>query len=266
MFHLVVTCVGSKDQNYPGPSITQAIEPTGSEPFSVESLYEEWMSLLHNQLQANANAPTPLDLYQGDTWQAALEAYQEIQENKEDKKLWIISCGFGLVNATDSLCGYKCTFKNGETDSLYHRGRFIDMNQQEVKRKWWELLASQPILESDNPRTIHDLVNNAGSDDQIMIAASRDYLDAIYEDLKEINFEKSEPALCLIGFKGPSHFNPCVPKYLEQFVSSYSNFHDYHSFLSEKMDGCAMIQVHNRAAQYIIRQFQNGGRLHNDFP
>lgn len=271
MFHLIVTCVSSKDKKYHGPSIAQANKKAGTGNFSVNSLYKEWKQLLHNQLQANTNAPTPLDLYQKGTWKAACDAYDKINVNGKDKKLWIISCGFGLVSATDKLCGYKCTFKNGETDSLYQRGRFIGMNQQEVKRKWWELLTSNPILKSNNPHTIHDLVNNAGTNDKIIIAAGKDYLDAIYEDLNKIILRNPSPILCLIGFKRlnfSNHFNffdPCIPQHLKPFVSSFFNFNNYHRFLKANMNTCNMTQAHNRAAQYIISQYQNGGQLCNIF-
>jgi len=131
VIHLVVTCTGTKYIG-PGLSIADAVTSLGNRRISICDLYGEWKSLLMVQLQATEGLRRARDLYRGATWQSALDAYNEIAG---PRRLWIISCGFGLLSEDDYVCWYAATFKSGKPDSLYERGRFNSGAAIEVNRK-----------------------------------------------------------------------------------------------------------------------------------
>lgn len=251
MIHLVVTCVGSK-KNGSGCSIVDAAYNTGPGLLQIDNLYSEWKSLLESQLQAKQGVTSAGQMYKGATWKAALHAYAEIDG---PKKLWIISCGFGLINNNERICKYAATFKGGKPDSIYQRGRFDKGDAEDLKSRWWEKLITEPPLGTARVHSIHGLVNCCTKDDIVIVAGGADYLGPIKVDLNLIR--KPKASLYLIGYKSTGfRLEPSPPEHLSGCVVPYTDGKKYRQFLADKLGKCSLIQVQNKAAHYLIKQIQ----------
>ena len=188
-----------------------------------------------------------------------MDAFRKINE---PAKLWIMSCGYGFINSEEKISGYKATFKPREEDSLYHKGFFSCISEDEVKKQWWNLLTKDRIIDTNNPRTIHELANRSKEDDKFLIAAGSDYYEAIYDDLSKIDISNNPPKIALVGIQRSfGGFNPKIPTQLEPFIQSYDNFSQVRELL-----GCSYIQVHPKSAEYLIEQFYNTGKFGVKFP
>jgi len=261
MIHLVVTCVGSKIKGH-GPSIVDAVRKVGVEQSKVEDLYGEWKTLLKSEMRSKSGLNSAKDMYRGATWSAALAAYQEI---KGPKTLWIISCGFGLIEESDQICKYAATFKNGESDSVYKKGRFSDIEEGESSTAWWRALIEDPPLGKSRICSLHQLVKSCDESDTVIIAAGADYLGAVSADLEMIS--DPEPTLYLIGYRRTgSELFPTLPLHLSDCVLPFSDGKKYRQYLKDKLGACSATQVHNKAVQYLIRHIQSRSPGLPEFP
>jgi len=261
MIHLVVTCVGSKISG-PGYSISDAIDKIGSGPLDVGDLYTEWKALISSQLQCNRGVKSAKEMYKGATWSAALNAYSEIEGAK---RLWIISCGFGLISEDEQICKYAATFKQGESDSVYKRGRFASGTAEKSKSEWWLALIESPPLGKSRIHSLHQLVDSCERDDIIVIAAGADYLSPISTDLNLIKEPKS--SFYIIGYKLTEvGMVPDPPAHLSNYIAPYRDGKKYRRFLKEQLGTCSATQVQNKAAQYLIQQIQEQKPVNVVFP
>lgn len=259
MFNLVVTCVGSK--NYEGSSIKKAIFNLANKGIkdNVEELFNEWKDMLTQHMNSFSSLPKAKEVYSGAMWNASIDALNGI---KEERQLWIMSCGFGFINSEETISGYHSTFKRRENDSLYNTDYFNRLKNNDVKKQWWNLLAEIGIIETNNPRSIHELVNNSKSTDVVLIAAGSDYYEAIFDDLNQIRISDELPKLAFVGIKRAKRkYEPEIPKRLKPYIQSYSNGRELREFL-----GCSAIQVQPRSASYLTQHYYNTGKLSYKFP
>ena len=259
MFNLVVTCVGSK--NYKGPSVRNTIINLARRGIKddVKELFNEWTNVLTQNIKSSPFLYEAKEVYKGAMWNASIDAFNEINE---DRQLWIMSCGFGFINSKEKISGYHATFKRRENDSLYDSDYFNRLKNIDVTRQWWNVLTGIGIVKTNHPRSIHDLVNNSKPTDTVLIAAGSDYYEAIYDDLNKINVSDKHPNLALVGIKRLNgKYEPHIPKKLEPYVQSYSNGKQLREFL-----GCSVIQVQSRSASYLIKQYNETGKLKYIFP
>ena len=258
MFNLIVTCVGSK--NFEGPSIGQVCRDLISRDVKndVDALFHEWKKTI-NEFKENAPSCSAKDLYKGPMWSASLEAFEEISG---PKRLWIISSGFGLISSMDRMCGYSATFKPGQRDSIYNKEFFTKTNANMVKREWWNLLSTEDMLErKQQPPSINELFNHSQERDVILIAAGKHYYEAIFDDLNQLNVSQHSPDLALIGVKKhDSGFNPRIPSKLSSHVIPYQDGSDLQKFLSPRY-GCSRIQIHQKTALHVIKQYNLSKRF-----
>jgi len=254
-----VTCVGSK--NYEGPSIRNTLDALierGKKNY-VEGLFREWKRTLLQHMHSSPTLPEARSIYRGALWNASLEAFKRIQE---PCNLWIMSCGFGFINAQEKISGYHATFKTGVEDSLFNSNYFNSMKKENVKKQWWNLLSDQGIIETTYPKSIHELVGSSNSKDVVLISAGSDYYEAIIDDLHKIDASQRLPKLAFVGIqKMNGNYNPEMPKKLELFIQSYSSGVDLRKFL-----GCSAIQIHAKSATYLIEQYNRTGKLEYMFP
>jgi hypothetical protein len=113
------------------------------------------------------------DLYMGDHWRAAVQAYQFAHRYSSRAELWIISAGYGLINAGAPIKSYSATFASGADDSVW-RGP-VDGDREACLRQWWSHMARGP--------TLPELVPAPG-DGTVVVAAGAAYLAAISADLE----------------------------------------------------------------------------------
>jgi hypothetical protein len=110
------------------------------------------------------------DLYLGDHWRAACDAYKLALRYSSRAELWVMSAGYGLIPGWKSLKSYGATFANGSADSIW-RGS-ADGDRQDHVRAWWQSLPHE--------ETLSGLLKGGGA---IMIAAGATYLDVLSVDL-----------------------------------------------------------------------------------
>lgn len=257
MFNLIVTCVGSK--NLHGPSIRDAkkkLNGYGGQN-DVQRLFQEWKGILNRNTKEN-KVIKAVDLYKGDMWKASLEAFDAISDKKQ---LWIISCGYGFINSEESISGYHSTFSNSKDDSIYDKQIFNAIPGLEVKRQWWSHLTNSGVIETDKPRSIHELVNNSKPSDVVLIAAGADYYEAIYDDLNQIDVTKDLPKLAFVGIKKSINgYTPAIPGKLIPFIQPYRD-----GIALRESFGCKMIEVQPRSALSLINHFEQTGELNFSF-
>jgi len=94
-FHLIITCVSQKNSKKEH-SILDPNIITGS----IEDVFYQWQSTLTN---SKLKPKTALKIYKGNLWNAYLDAWGIINNRHEDAKLWILSAGYGLINANEKI-------------------------------------------------------------------------------------------------------------------------------------------------------------------
>lgn len=192
-------------------------------------------------------------------WNASIDAFNRING---DKQLWIMSCGFGFINYEENISGYHATFRLRENDSLYNPDYFYRLKSNDVKKQWWNLLTERGILKTNNPQSIHELVNNSKPTDAVVIAAGSDYYEAIYDDLNKIKVSEELPNIALVGIKRNNRrYEPNIPRKLGPYIQSFSNGRRLREFL-----GCSAIQVQLKSASYLIEKYNKTGKLKYIFP
>ena len=114
------------------------------------------------------------ELYAGDHWRSALEAYRLALRFSPRAELWIISAGYGLISLTKRIKPYGATFASRSSDSVW-RGE-ADGGRRERLRLWWKRLGHEA--------TLADLLPRQG-DGALILALGREYLEALHDDLEQ---------------------------------------------------------------------------------
>jgi hypothetical protein len=84
------------------------------------------------------------DLYVGDHWSAARNAYREARRYSSRTELWVLSAGYGLTRGSAFVKPYSATFATGSRDSVW-RGP-SEGDRTAVLRLWWAALNHQVQL------------------------------------------------------------------------------------------------------------------------
>jgi len=261
MFNLVVTCVGKKDENYDGPSINESINNLTTRGINdnVDVLFEEWKETLIQKMKTFPVLPTAHELYKGGMWKASMDAYKSI---KCEKNLWVISCGFGLINGDDHICGYHATFDPNADDRIYNKQYFTTLKRTAINRSWWEHLTKNNIIETKRSHSLHELVKQSKEDDIIMVVAGKNYYEAIYNDLNQIKISDNFPNLRFVGIKRVGrNYDPDIPHHLHPYIIPYTDGTKLQAFLK-----CGMTQRHPKSARFLIDQYNKTGKLAYTFP
>ena len=135
-----------------------------------------------------------LDLYVGEHWSVAKEEYYR------DRMLWIISAGWGVINAETSICPYDATFSKGDDNSIFRSGNDEDGSIINQNREWWKILHEKRSLDLSLEKIFNEF-----SGDCFFIAASPQYLNVIEPeliDLKENGVITSENTFVITSGKG----------------------------------------------------------------
>jgi hypothetical protein len=114
------------------------------------------------------------DLYAGDHWRAACEAYRLARQYSSRAELWVVSAGYGLILSDTLIKSYGATFASGATDSVW-RG-LAEGDRRECLRNWWQKL--------DHQCAFADLFHEH-EDCALVIAAGAAYIDAFEPELEE---------------------------------------------------------------------------------
>ena len=256
-FHLVVTCVKRKKDL----SAEKVRLDTGVTRETVDQSYRGWLK----RLQAATLGCSAKDLYMGATWNAAIDAFNEIDRNIFKPHLWVVSCGYGLIGADDRITSYRLTFKHGEADSL------CSEQVQSEERKilvadWWDKLTVSPPLRQNQPSSLRELIYSLTSQDQLLMAAGEEYYSAVATDLSMADNGKVAKQCVFVGKAGI--FDVGFPEVFKQKHDSWPEGRcgDLMLRLGEEFGGCNKVQVLNRRAQYLIKNYFNRGIVPMIFP
>ena len=110
------------------------------------------------------------NLYAGDHWHAACEAYRITRRYSARAEFWVLSAGYGLFESNRLIKPYSATFASNSSDSVW-RG-LSDGDPQSCLREWWRGLRHEGSL-----------VDLLSKDGNVVIAGGAPYLNAIADDL-----------------------------------------------------------------------------------
>ena len=163
--HLITNCTSNKRKFCSKPPIALSEIKKNKN----ESVVKEWLELLHS----NKEKVTAIDLYLGDHWSIAREIY------KQNKLVWVISAGWGLINIETPIYPYNATFTKGEPNSISS----LDTSSSAMlqNRKWWNALQKRRRLEFTIEKLFEDF-----SGDYFFIAVSPQYIKVIEPELFEL--------------------------------------------------------------------------------
>jgi hypothetical protein len=164
--NIIVSCV--KNKKIKGISISQLKKG------EISKVYKEWFDLLEKNSGTKLKA---YQMYKGVTWNINVKLFDSIKDS--DKNLWIVSAGYGFINANKEISSYQSTFQNGDEDSLSNVVQDLNTN-----RNWWNLLISNPPSKNkDEIRSISHLFKNSNKDDKFIFILSKSYIESVLDDL-----------------------------------------------------------------------------------
>ena len=177
-FHFIVTCVSQKKVK----KFHSILDPE-IRPGSLEEVFSQWQDTLK---QSNIKQKTPLQLYNGGLWGSLLDSWGIINGRVQDAHLWIMSAGHGLIRAEDKIVPYDVTFQDsrGDVPSIFSKIDYVPMPsaRKKIRQGWWKQLIE---AKSDSPNSLEALIRRLDENDYAVIILGKDYLDAVYSDLRK---------------------------------------------------------------------------------
>ena len=220
--HLITNCTKNK-RNVISASTAMLSEIKETTCFS---RVHEWLKHIDG---CEKRVPA-LDLYVGEHWAVAKEEYNR------KRMLWILSAGWGVINAETPICPYDATFTKGDENSIFRSSKDEDESVINQNREWWKTLHEK----RSSDLTLEKLFNEF-SGDCFFIAASPHYLNVIEPELielKEKGIVTSENTFVITSGKGINE----ELKHLQYLVSE-----DFCSTL-----GGSRISLNIRLAKYLM--------------
>jgi len=163
--HIIVTCANRKRLPAPVSLLARSLPeaPVGERA-------SEWLRRLDH---SDGPLTVARDLYAGEHWSVVRSLLTVAGDGHVPVEVWVLSAGYGLVNASAKIRPYAATFSAGQADTVALKGS---------RGEWWRLLAEWAGPDEGAPRSLEQLANR--DPDAIVVAAlSPPYLDACSEDL-----------------------------------------------------------------------------------
>lgn len=247
-FYLVVTCVGEKI--CPPPKVRLSAQVTEG---TIQDVYRQWVQ----NLVAASTKRCAKDVYIGATWNAALSAFNEIDAQKFNPHLWVVSCGYGLIPATAEITSYGLTFKDREEESLCPMG-IRPEERKRLKALWWNKLITPTQLCLSTPSSIGGLINSMGPQDCLLMAAGADYYQAVSRDLATADRGRITQQCYFIG--NPDIFQGYESQdVFEHRLQTWVDRDGRRRSLKNEFGKCNNMQILNLSAQYLIKHYFNKG-------
>lgn len=160
--HFITSCTQSKSSKLGRPVSLSSIESNG------DLNVDEWLQkLFKNPPKAKA-----IDVYNGDHWSVA----KDILDKYADE-LWVLSAGYGLINANTEITAYDATFSAGSESSISnHFAQALSLKDR--NKYWWNKLTET----NDFTISLNYLFDQYKGD-IFVIAAAPAYLKVIQEDI-----------------------------------------------------------------------------------
>lgn len=175
-FHLIVTCVSQKKAKRSHSILDYDIE-LGSLP----SVCVQWKLKLANSSLKKVKA---VNLYTGSLWAALMDSWGVVNGRLSDAHLWVVSAGYGLISGDKEIVPYDITFQEPRSNvpsilSKISYSDAIDARRNTIQ-EWWSCLNGGGA----KPNNIESLLSTFSEDDYALFVMGKDYLDAVYQDLK----------------------------------------------------------------------------------
>ncbi|HEY4258779.1 MAG TPA: hypothetical protein VGM98_01410 [Schlesneria sp.] len=132
-------------------------------------------------------------LYAGEQWQISRSLTEIAAQRQLHARLWVVSAGYGLVRADESLKPYSATFSRSHPDSILSLPK---EPQATLLQRWWKALSSWRPIDS-GPRSIAEIADKF-PDVPLLIVASSTYLSALSDDIIDARNALSDEDLMTI--------------------------------------------------------------------
>ena len=120
--HFITSCTKSKAVKYgKALALSECSEHPGFGPSS-------WLC----ELSKREKQGPALEVYVGDHWSVSKDILVNYAQD-----LWVISAGYGLINAQKTIASYDATFSTGDRNSISNNLGF-DSHPKEQNKAWWE--------------------------------------------------------------------------------------------------------------------------------
>lgn len=213
-------------------TLSKAVKYGNALPLSECSEHPElspakWLSALSQR----AEKGPALEVYTGDHWSVS----KDILENYA-AELWVLSAGYGLINARNEIASYDATFSTGNINSVCNN-LGLDLLPQEQNRIWWNELT----LLNDNSLSLTELFERF-QNDIFIIAAAPTYINVVKQDIKESISSRllSKDNLLVI--------TSLIDKDLQDFSVVTRE-----KVRTHKAIGGSMVSLHTRVARHLLK-------------
>lgn len=187
MINLIVTC--TKDKRV---AVTDDCQLRNVRSHGLASRMREWSARL-SVAKARVLAR---DLYAGDHWAVA----REIQSSHFSVNTYVCSAGYGLIGIDDKVVPYSATFSRKHPDTVWSKGETAITSSD-----WWKRICDWKGLSGFGPRSITALAAKHPKT-PMLVVASKNYLNAVQEDLEAARDLLASPELLMILSTGTHHF------------------------------------------------------------
>lgn len=179
MINIVVTCTKKKRKGPEYPLYPEL--KLGSIHGNLNLRFNRWIEAIE---KVDAPGVSAKNLYVGDHWSVA----RSLNQPTSDIKLWVCSAGYGLITPESRIKPYSATFSMHNFDSV---GSSTEDNQT-----WWGMLNAyrgEEFCAISQPRSIEEIAS-ADPGSQILVIASKNYLNAIQKDVLKAISTLTEPS------------------------------------------------------------------------
>lgn len=186
--------------------------------------------------------PTTLarDLYVGSHWRESLACEASAIEHGFAAELWVLSAGYGLIGASESITPYAASFASG-SDSIQNLTWPSDFSGRQKAEEWWTLLhryRKRPGL-----RQFSEL---AKTKQPILLILSPEYYSAVESEIIDLISAGANLLIVSAGlYRNLNSTSPVVRPHILPFSDSYKQVEEY----LNKTNIC----LNSRLATWLVR-------------
>jgi len=147
------------------------------ESIQITDRYTAWTTALDAY---DGDLIAAINFYAGDHWVITKELASQFP--MFNVRVWILSPGYGLIEARNKIAPYAATFSPDHEESV-HVDPETDFN--DTNRQWWNCLSQWQPIGIDTPRSISAL-SLQFPEDRLIIVGSRRYFNLLRDDLHKL--------------------------------------------------------------------------------
>jgi len=202
--NVVVTCANRKTVPAESELELRTLKGTGA-----GNRAERWIRRLSSP---SRNGTVMADtLYCGEHWSVVRSIPSVAKKAGRSTRMWICSAGYGLISSNSRVRPYNATFAAGDPNSVANSSEGRDRTS--AAKQWWAKLTE---WKGPGPERIRSLAKLARTypTDALLVVASREYLLAVEDDLKDAAKELKRPSLLMVVSAGTRQLGTLSPNLL----------------------------------------------------